>query len=270
MDRLLNIDRNDGYPLCAENLSIIDTNARMLEIFLANLELPDKSAIRLLQSIPSGGGFNMTILWLFVFFSNTQRELLRIGTGSGLLLQSPQPDIKVTLRMVSQNVTNEYNTTFEDVYQHRFADLEETDDPNEAWTFYRLTDVLEPALYSLLQNHYGNLMAVLSGNLSIPIPIPNSNSEICPDSSVLSNGRKLRLKSHYWFIAPSVNGDGTLIINCNYGVSSPAPVVCHYTSNGGDSGTILGHITNNSINLPMDEFVAGSEYDLYFNQEILL
>lgn len=297
MHRLLNIERSDGYPLCSENLSIIDENARMLELFIGNLNLPDKSAIILSEriattlgvigtnsSIPIVGGSFQAMMWkqyLFVF-DGTNRELVPVRSGANLLMQSPRPAIKVEVMTVEQDVTDEFNHTFDDVYQQRYADLEEATDPDEAWTFYNLTEVLETGLWEPVNQE---AQAIQGGSMAaIPISFPvmryrdSSDAISLPhylsDSAsvewnVFKNVTKLRLKASYRFTAPSVNGQGTLYIQCRAGISTPAPVICYYTYNGGN-GTITGHLSGNEIVLPMDAFTPGVEYDLYFNQEILL
>lgn len=281
MHRLLNIERNEGYPLCSENLSIIDENARMLELFIGNLNLPDKSAIILSErTITSIGGtligtnnpINLQMMlvqqYLFVF-DGTNRELVPVKSGVNLLMQSPRPAIKVTLESVNQNVTNEFNQTFEDVYQNRYADLEETTDPDEAWTFYNLTEVLETGLWEPVPCTAATMwMSYFDSDDAISIPHYLSGG-VPVDWNVFKNVTKLRLKASYRFTAPSVNGQGTLYIQCRAGISTPAPVICYYTHNGGN-GTITGHLLGNDIVLPMDAFTPGVEYDLYFNQEILL
>ena len=284
MHRLLNIERNGGYPLCSENLSIIDENARMLELFIGNLNLPDKSAIILSEriattlgvigtnsSIPIVGGSFQAILWkqyMFVF-DGTNRELVPVRSGVNLLMQSPRPAIKVEVMTVDQDVTDELGQPIDDVYQNRYADLEETTDPDEAWTFYNLTEVLETGLWELVPSTAAPMwMSYFDSDDAISIPHYLSGG-VPVDWNVFKNVTKLRLKASYRFTAPSVNGQGTLYIQCRAGISTPAPVICYYTYNGGN-GTITGHLSGNDIVLPMDAFTPGVEYDLYFNQEILL
>ena len=299
MHRLLNIERNGGYPLCSENLSIIDENARMLELFIGNLNLPDKSAIILSErtntaiggsvigtnsSIAIGGvGLQLMMVKNYLFvFNGTDRELLPVRVGSTLLWQGNRPAIRVQIDGVNQNVTNESNQPIADVYQQRYADLYETTDPDEAWTFYNLTEVLETGLWEPVNQEAqaiqgGSATAIplslpvmrysdSSDAISLPHYLSDSTSVEC---NVFKNVTKLRLKASYRFTAPSVNGQGTLYIQCRAGISTPAPVICYYTYNGGN-GTITGHLSGNDIVLPMDAFTPGVEYDLYFNQEILL
>ena len=284
MHRLLNIERNEGYPLCSENLSIIDENARMLELFIGNLNLPDQSAIILSEriattlgvigtnsSIPIVGGSFQAMMWkqyLFVF-DGTNRELVPVRSGVNLLMQSPRPAIKVEVMTVDQDVTDELGQPIDDVYQNRYADLEETTDPDEAWTFYNLTEVLETGLWEPVPRTAAPMwMSYFDSDDAISIPHYLSGG-VPVDWNVFKNVTKLRLKASYRFTAPSVNGQGTLYIQCRAGISTPAPVICYYTYNGGN-GTITGHLSGNDIVLPMDAFTPGVEYDLYFNQEILL
>ena len=155
------------------------------------------------------------------------------------------------------------------MYQNRYADLEETTDPDEAWTFYNLTEVLETGLWELVPSTAAPMwMSYFDSDDAISIPHYLSGG-VPVDWNVFKNVTKLRLKASYRFTAPSVNGQGTLYIQCRAGISTPAPVICYYTYNGGN-GTITGHLSGNDIVLPMDAFTPGVEYDLYFNQEILL
>ena len=184
-------------------------------------------------------------------------------------MQSPRPAIKVTLESVNQNVTNEFNQTFEDVYQNRYADLEETTDPDEAWMFYSLTDVFETGLWEPVSPvAASSWMRYVDSSDPMHIPIPLSGS-VPVDWNVSKNGTKLRLKVSYRFTSPPVNGRGTLCIQCRVGISTPVPVVCCYTS-ANDNGAITGYLSGNDIVLPMDAFTPEVEYVLNFNQEILL
>ncbi|MBQ4433157.1 MAG: hypothetical protein II894_03255 [Bacteroidales bacterium] len=112
MDRLLNIGRNDGYPLCAETLELLHKNVQLLETVLNGLNLPRHTIVRFpygdfayVQTVDSTSG---------------RGEILKIGTG-GTLSNSAVVSYSFTSSNVT--ITDSTNNDYEDVYQNRTLNL---------------------------------------------------------------------------------------------------------------------------------------------------
>lgn len=114
----------------------------MLNAVLSKLKLPDKTAIKIENSNVMGQ-FG-TFFYLFVS-DGISGELLTIGNGQPLLVSDDL--LKITIRTVQQDVYDENNTLYSNVYEQRYADISTTTDPDEAWTIVSLTEVIESALY---------------------------------------------------------------------------------------------------------------------------
>ncbi|MBR0055612.1 MAG: hypothetical protein IJP65_09990 [Bacteroidales bacterium] len=112
MDRLLNIGRDDGYPLCAETLELLHKNVQLLETVLNGLNLPRHTIVRFpygdfayVQTVDSTSG---------------RGEILKIGTG-GTLSNSAVVSYSITSSNVT--ITDSTNNDYEDVYQNRTLNL---------------------------------------------------------------------------------------------------------------------------------------------------
>lgn len=145
MDKLLNIDRLGGYPMCAENVQILYDNAFMLNAVMSKLGLPAKTAIWLRNNVfVPGSAVNHGFNYLFV--SNGQcGELLKVGNGENNLLNYAK--VRLTVSSVLQDVTDEHNETYTSVYQIRTVDV----DPPvglidiDAYSILQLDEVIESA-----------------------------------------------------------------------------------------------------------------------------
>lgn len=179
MNNLLQIGRNGGYPLCAENLSIIDENARMLNAVLSKLGLPAQSAILLKNNVMIPNS-EVNSLFSYLFVSNGRcGELLHVGNDPNLLLGSTNP-LKVTIRTENVNVTDENNEEYSDVYQLRYADISTPADSSEQWTIYQLEDVVASALHRTLP-----VQSVVGHEELQPYPIINQTpgAQVAGDES---------------------------------------------------------------------------------------
>ena len=118
MDRLLNIGRNDGYPLCAETLELLHKNVQLLETVLNGLNLPRHTIVR----FPYGD-----FAYVQTVDSNSGRgEILKIGTG-GTLSNSAVESYSITSYNVT--ITDSNNNDYEDVYQNRTLNLSTQSSP---------------------------------------------------------------------------------------------------------------------------------------------
>ena len=112
MDRLLNIGRNDGYPLCAETLELLHNNVQLLETVLNGLNLPRHTIVR----FPYGDFAYVQT----VNPASGRGEILKIGTG-GTLSNSAVVSYSITSSNVT--ITDSTNNDYEDVYQNRTLNL---------------------------------------------------------------------------------------------------------------------------------------------------
>ena len=89
MDKLLNISREGGYPLCAETLQVLYDNARAVNVLLAGLNLPNNTAV-ILGSEDYSSRLEVYYSYLYAVTSNGRR-LVRYTQATGkrpLRLQS--------------------------------------------------------------------------------------------------------------------------------------------------------------------------------------
>lgn len=179
MDKLLNISREGGFPLCAETLQVIYDNARAVNVLLTGLNLPNKSAV-----ILGTEDFSTAVTGYRYMFAvnNNKRRLVRYTMGSGVDLSSA----KVTITEELHDVTDSNLQTISSVYAYERAVIESTSDANEKWKFYNLKDVLEVALWE-------NLLPLFLERINLCYPDYLSLSETY-NNILCKNEFKLRLK----------------------------------------------------------------------------
>ena len=192
MDKLLQISREGGYPMCAETLQILYDNAMAVNVLLAGLDLPDNSAVIL--SSPRGtdvfggasiGASNTEIKYLYVKTS-IRKGLVRLTTGSGSLQQNlvdPNSD-KVVITESQHNVYDSGGNVIENVYTTERATIVSTSVEVDKWKFYTLKEVLEPAIYDDMLPDFRTLINNTTG-----IELDNNYRNI-----LRKNANKLRVK----------------------------------------------------------------------------
>lgn len=244
MDKLLNISREGGYPLCAETLQVLYDNARAVNVLLAGLPLPNKSAVILgseeteASRIPAGS-FAYTYLYVV---SAGGRRLVRYTRNSGVNLSSAKVTITETLNTVYDSGGNEIS----DVYTEERAVIESTDVAAEKWKFYTLKDVLEPGIWN-------DLLPELRAQLT------NTNVSLDENYSniLCKNDRKLRIK---------------LKLNVNTQYDQQAINVTTYTVDIPLSVTIQGAVLSNmlmkfnDVNYPVKSILEGSTLKAYVGE----
>lgn len=267
MHKLLNINRDGGYPLCAENLSILDENARMINAVLSGLKIPNNTAILFRNNVVV---FNSAVnsYFSYLYMSNGHSgELMKVGNDASGLLGNTE-NVGISVRVVNQNVTDEHGNEYEDVYKERYADIVMPTAPSNTWRVYDFSDVIETALYEPAASlSTGSLMTYVSSNGTLHIPISNENTSI-EESNITKNNRELRLKASYKMTLQS-EANGILHIKCNVGSDVKAPVLCYFTCDI-CCATVEGWIANNEICLPISVFEPSIEYTLFFNTTIIL
>lgn len=176
MDKLLNISRDGGYPMCAETLQVLYDNARAVNVLLAGLNLPNNTAVLLGAENFATAATGYRYMYAV---NNYNRRLIRYTRASGVDLSSA----KVTITEVAHDVTNSNEQTISGVYSYERAVIESTNDATEKWTFYNLKDVLEPAIYK-------DLLPELRAQLANTIVSLDENY----GNILCKNDRKLRVK----------------------------------------------------------------------------
>lgn len=182
MDKLLNIGRQGGYPLCTETLQVLYDNARAVNVLLAGLGLPNKTAVILgaESGATAAGGYR----YLYVVTVGNRR-LVRYDLGSGVST-SDLSSAKVSVAETAKDVHDNNDNTIAGVYSEERAVIEHADNASERWTFYRLKDVLEPAIYRdllpefrtqiantnvSLDEGYGNILRVNENKLRVKLKV---------------------------------------------------------------------------------------------------
>ncbi|MBR1992411.1 MAG: hypothetical protein IJ986_09080 [Bacteroidales bacterium] len=143
MDRLLNIGRDNGYPLCAETLELLHNNVQLLETVLNGLNLPQRTVVR----FPYGD-----FAYVQTVDSNSGRgEILKIGTGANLA----NGDIhQYSINTSNIDIVSSTNTNYDNVYQIRkvnFRDItSSTPTYNTVNAVYNFEDLLEKARWETM------------------------------------------------------------------------------------------------------------------------
>ena len=201
MDKLLNISRQGGYPLCAETLQVLYDNARAVNVLLAGLNLPNKSAVILGSEsfATSVAGYK----YLYVVTTGNRR-LVRYDTGTGVSL-SDLSSAKVTITETVHDVYDNNGVEIAGVYSDEWAVIENTDNANERWMFYHLKDVLELGVYTdllpqlraqlananvSLDENYGNMLCKNHCKLRMKLRLTKdfgSNVIVTTDSTIQIN-----------------------------------------------------------------------------------
>lgn len=139
MDRLLNIGRNDGYPLCAETLELLHKNVQLLETVLNGLNLPRHTIVRFpygdfayVQSnlSTSGGG-----------------EILEIGTGANLANNDVHD---YTITSENHSIEDSNANPYSDVYETRRLNLSNAASLDQIVKCYNFDEVFEKAFWRTL------------------------------------------------------------------------------------------------------------------------
>ena len=112
MKKLLNIPREEGYPLCAETLELLHDNVQLLETVLNGLKLPQHTIVRFpygdfayVQSVNPTSGTG---------------EILKILYGASL----PNANVQgYQIISLNNDVTNVNDVVYSDVYQDRSLTL---------------------------------------------------------------------------------------------------------------------------------------------------
>lgn len=143
MDRLLNIGRQNGYPLCAETLELLHKNVQLLETVLNGLNLPRHTIVR----FPYGGFAYVQT----VNPTDGRGEVLEIGNGANLA----NGDIRqYSINTTDIDIVDSTNNTYDDVYQTRRVNFHDITSNiptyNTVNAVYNFEDLLEKARWETM------------------------------------------------------------------------------------------------------------------------
>ena len=271
MDKLLNISREGGYPMCAETLQVLYDNARTVNVLLAGLNLPNNSAV--LLGAENGAVAHNGHRYLYAFTIGNRR-LVRYRLGEGISL-TDLSSAKVVITETAFNVTDSNEQPISNVYSEERAEIVSTDVATEKWTFYNLKDVLEPAIYKDLLPEFR--AQLVNTNVSLD---ENFSNILC------KNDRKLRIKLKMLASVPNINNQ--VLNSPSYTLQVPMPITVqgahslnmvmgysgnNYTMRAILEGNVLyvyaGEILN-SITPTTTTIIYTQSWTMYINTEILL
>lgn len=177
MDRLLDISRQDGYPLCAETLELLHTNVQLLETVLNGLNLPQHTIVRFpygnfayVQSNPSTSG---------------RGEILEIATGANLA----NDDIhSYSITTADYDVEDSNQITYTGVYQERSLNMSSQSAQSMNVRVYNYNELYQFAMWKVL-----SVYRYLDENDDVMSPSPISTS-ITPKLIVKYNDNELRVR----------------------------------------------------------------------------
>lgn len=262
MDRLLNIGRNDGYPLCAETLELLHNNVQLLETVLNGLNLPRHTIVR----FPYGDFAYVQT----VNPASGRGEILKIGTG-GTLSNSAVHSYSITTSNMS--IMDANNNNYPDVYQIRTLNLSTQQSPlmsgvkvvdsENLFDFALWKDI---TLYGYRNQSYSDMSGYVQSNplviakindreLRIRICLQVTALPISQDSEflVVLNGNYLNNATDAFPIWASFNGNNNYInevVPAIVGHSSSkieVKILTHELYNQGSVTSFTGQISINGI-----------------------
>ena len=242
MDRLLNIGRDDGYPLCAETLELLHKNVQLLETVLNGLNLPRHTIVRFpygdfayVQTVDSTSG---------------RGEILKIGTG-GTLSNSAVVSYSITSSNVT--ITDSTNNDYEDVYQNRTLNL--STQPSHLMSGVKVVDsenLFDFALWKdiTLYGYRNQSSSDMSGYVqSNPLVIAKIND------------RELRIRICLQVTALPISQDSEflVVLNSNYlnNATDAFPIWASFNGNNNYINevvpAIVGHSSKIEVKIPTHE-----------------
>lgn len=247
MNKLLNISRTDGYPMCAEVLQIIEENSRIIEHVLSGTGIPNNSAVLVDVNIP----ISRIGRWMFVH-KNGQYKIVKIVNRTAPSLSMA----KVVLNEVNYGVTNSLDVTYEDVYQTQTASIETAATQAEKWTFYEFSDVFELGIYTnqLPSFEAGLPMSTITNGTAISAPVLSSGCKL------QCNAKHIRLKL---IVDIHCRAENNSIVKFPIGITGYYPLSAMITplssnsANYGQSFSISANIMNENIHVNLGEWLSG-------------
>ena len=151
MNRLKDINRTDGYPLCTEVLGVLSENGELLDSLLKWLPLQYKTAV-----------FFKEHDYMVVCERDGRNRIVKVGTVSATDLSSAM----VTITRTSHSVTDSLGNTIEDVWRSETASIVTTNSDVQKWTFLEMKDVIGSKMWTDKTTEFENGLSAssISGN----------------------------------------------------------------------------------------------------------
>lgn len=172
----MDINRQGGFPLCAETLGVLDENSRMLEAMLREITLDRRHAAEFGQ-------------YMLVCDQNGQKRVVK----KGVEIATSRDQCKLVFSVVNYDVTDSENNTISDVWRTETANIVDEDDPSAQWTILSIQEVLREVWRDLTPEFIAALPGISitsNGNIeNWPIHIKSDYGNV-----VRVNSDRLQLK----------------------------------------------------------------------------
>jgi hypothetical protein len=146
MNRLLNIGRTGGFPLCAETLGVLNENSEMLESALLQIPLLGRRCAVVCGSL------------LLTCNEDFRRRLVRIGDDSA----ASHDACKLVFHTTTHSVHDSQDNVIEDAWREETADIVDELSPALQWRIFRLEDVFEWRLWNDLTGDFAAMLPMSS------------------------------------------------------------------------------------------------------------
>lgn len=162
MDKLLDITREGGYPLCAETLQVLYNNARCHNALFRGMNMPDKSIVLLGPEnlSESVAGNRYAIVTTIAAGYRNSRIVRYVNSAPSSTYK------KVVISEVEKSVYDSNGNEIQGVYSEETAEIVAADNESESWKFYDLKDVIELALWEDILSSL-NLQTSQTGTFTI-------------------------------------------------------------------------------------------------------
>ena len=139
----MNINRPEGFPLCAETLSVLNENSMMLTALLAEIPLDRRQAV-------------MFGRYLLVCDQYLRKRIVEVGAINAASLER----CNLEFHTVKHSVQDSNGNTFADVWGSETADITEVTNLRSIWRVFTFDEIFTPDPW---QDRYAEFEAGLSG-----------------------------------------------------------------------------------------------------------
>lgn len=146
MDRLLNIGRQGGFPLCAETLGVLNENSEMLNNFLQALPGMVRSAI---------------LFGDYLFVSDAISHTHRI-MKTGDIMTNDFGNCKLQFHTATHGVYDNNGNEIADVWRTETADIVPAAQGDAKWRIFSFEEVFELNKWQNLTNDFASLLPMAS------------------------------------------------------------------------------------------------------------
>lgn len=274
----MNINRPEGFPLCAETLQVLNDNSEMLAEWLKHLPLKNRQAVSF--------GNHLLVC------QNLQKRWVKLGAVSAASVSRCK---LVFHDAVNHSVQDGDGNVIEEVWRTETADIVDEDTPGLQWTLLGLQHVFELKLwYDCLPSFEAGLPGMVSvfqqvGQPSTGSQLPHHGLDHITsltlyedDNTMVTNDERTRIK-----VALRYQGVSTaqhviqlpLSFACPDGVRMDADIQdaatgAHYPieayTDGGALMLCVGRWLRNEGLIPAGSHTANCDAIIRINKEVLL